>query len=179
MRIESCERIVVLGSPGSGKSTFARDLGARVDRPVVHLDAEFWMPGWRPRPSDEWTVRHRELIGRDEWIIDGNYGSTIEERLDAADAAVLLVVPRQVALYRVLRRRIRYRGRTRPDMAPGCPEKVDCEFLRYVWRFPRDRLPSIEDALEQRSHLSVARLESDADRRSLLEDVDGGGTNES
>jgi len=136
-------RIAIIGSGGAGKSTLARELGERLRLPVVHLDVEHWRPGWVAPPDSEWERRVAELVSGDRWIIDGNYGGTLETRLAAADTIVLLDMSRWRCRLRVVRRRLTYRGRSRPDMAEGCAEKLDLPFLRWVWNYRRDRRPGI------------------------------------
>ena len=131
----------VIGSGGAGKSTRAVRLGKVLGIGVVHLDRLYWRPGWREEPRTEWTVRR--LIRRDAWIMDGNPGSTLDLRLAAADAAIFLDLPRSLCIRRVVSRRRRYACRGRPDMAPGCPERLDPEFLRYLWNYPAERRPGI------------------------------------
>ncbi|MGH2588912.1 MAG: DNA topology modulation protein [Dehalococcoidia bacterium] len=137
------QRIAIIGSGGSGKSTFARQLGDLLEIEVTHLDALFWKPGWLETPREEWEAIQRGLVARDRWIMDGNYGGTMDLRLDAADTAIFLDLPRHVCLWRVISRRIRYAGRSRPDMAPGCEERLTWEFLRWIWTFPAERRPGI------------------------------------
>jgi len=137
------ERIAIVGPGGAGKSTLARRLGARLGLPVIHLDAEHWHPGWVETPADAWEVRVRELVSRDRWIIDGNYGGTMELRFAAADTIVFLDFPRLLCLWRVLKRQIRYLGRSRPDMTEGCPERISPEFVRWIWEYPRTRRPGV------------------------------------
>jgi adenylate kinase family enzyme len=136
-------RIVVIGSGGAGKSTLATQLGAALGLPVIHLDALYWRPGWVPTPEAEWRARVAELVARDAWVMDGNYGGTLDLRLAACDGVVFLDLPRWVCLGRVLRRRLRHAGRARPDMADGCPEQLTWEFLRWIWDYPRRRRPAI------------------------------------
>ena len=136
-------RVLVIGSGGAGKSTFAARLGAWLDLPVVHLDAVYWRPGWVRMPEPEWRETVAHLVARDAWVMDGNYSGTLDLRLAACDAVVFLDSPRAVCLARVLRRWLRYVGRTRPDMAPGCPEQLTWEFVRWVWDYPRTRRPGI------------------------------------
>jgi len=171
-------RVVVLGPGGSGKSTLARRLGQLTGLPVIHLDRVYWRPGWVPTPESEWEAVHRDLTAGEAWIIDGNYGSTVEVRLARADTVVFLDVPRIVALIGVLRRRLMYRRRKRPDMAPGCPEKVDWEFLGWVWNYARrDREPLLAQLADaERRGVTVHRLRTRRQMRLFLKalEVDGG-----
>ncbi len=134
-------KIAVVGSPGSGKSTLARQLGEILDIPVFHLDLLFWSPGWRPSSQDEFACAQQNIISAHKrWIIDGNYSSTLPLRMKACDTLVFLDLPRNLCVRRVIMRSLRGRfaGR-RPDMPPGCPERLDRDYLRFlmhVWRFP-------------------------------------------
>jgi adenylate kinase family enzyme len=140
------KRVVVIGSGGSGKSTFARSLGEATGIEVIHLDSLYWKPNWRKSPPAEWEKRVAELVKRDSWIMDGNFGGTRRMRIEASDTVVFLDFPRLVCIYRVIRRGICYRGKSRPDMAEGCNEKLDLEFLSWVWNFPaRSRYRIFED----------------------------------
>ena len=127
------KRVAVIGSGGAGKSTFARSLGERTGLPVIHLDKLFWGPRWEPMPKPQWIELERELIAADEWIMDGNYGSTQEARLQRADTVVFLDLPRLVCLWSVITRWVRYRNHGRPDMRPENHDKLDAEFLRWIW----------------------------------------------
>jgi adenylate kinase family enzyme len=129
-------RVAVIGSGGSGKSVFARQLAGRLAVPVVHLDRLFWRPGWVETPEDEWRAAQREMVRAEAWVIEGNHASTLDVRLAAADTIVMLDLGRVLCLWRVVRRSISYRRRERPDRAPGCPERLNRDFLRWVWRFP-------------------------------------------
>lgn len=84
------ERVAIIGPGGAGKSTLARQLGAITGVPVIHLDREHWKPGWVETPAAEWEERVRELAAAERWIIDGNYGGTLDVRLDRADTVVFL-----------------------------------------------------------------------------------------
>ena len=96
----------------------------------------------------EWDRMIDELIARDEWVMDGNYGRTLAKRLEAADTVVFLDLPRLVCTWRILRRRFRHLGQTRPDVAPGCPEHLTWEFVHWVWTYPSRRRPGILRQLE-------------------------------
>jgi len=141
-------RIVIVGPGGAGKSVLARRMGERLGLPVVHLDAHYWSAGWVESPREEWDRKIREMIAGERWILDGNYGRTVDIRFAAADTIVFLDFPRRISLPRVVKRGVTYRGRTRPDLAEGCPEQLPrLEFLRYLWRYPRDSRPRIVAAM--------------------------------
>ncbi|HKG12138.1 MAG TPA: DNA topology modulation protein [Pyrinomonadaceae bacterium] len=163
-------RVLVIGSGGAGKSTFAERLGGRTGLPVIHLDSLFWRAGWQETPRDEWAARVDELLKGGEWIMDGNYGGTLERRLAACDTVVFLDLPRALCLWRIIRRSMRYRGRTRPDMAEGCHERMTREFVRWVWDYPRTRRPGVLKKLgEMREGQKVFRLRSRREVMRFLE----------
>ncbi|MFP4977285.1 DNA topology modulation protein [Paenibacillus sp. CN-4] len=165
-------KIVVIGSPGSGKSTFAGTAGGLLHLPVHHLDAFYWKPGWVETPKEEWLEFTKQLVSEDSWIIDGHYGSTLELRMQAADVIVYFDLSPWVTTYRVIKRRIRYHGKTRPDLNEGCPESIDWAFVKYGWRFRQDRRPAILEKIGRLpSDKTVIILRSRAEVRRLLERI--------
>lgn len=131
------QRVLVIGSPGAGKSTVSHEIAARTGLPLHHLDRMFWLPGWVERDRDEGRAILADVLAQDRWIIDGNYGSTLPMRLERADAVVWLDYPTALCLGRVFKRWWQYLGRARPDMTEGCPENLNLEFLHYVLAFRR------------------------------------------
>lgn len=130
-------RVLVVGSAGAGKTTFATRLGEVLGLPVIHLDSEYWRPGWQHPPADEWPARVDDLTAREDWVMDGNYGGTLERRLVRAHAAVFLDVPRLTCLRRVILRSWRYRGGLGPGLPADCPERLEWQFLMWVWNYER------------------------------------------
>jgi adenylate kinase family enzyme len=145
------KRVLVIGSGGSGKSTFARRLGELLNIEVKHLDSFYWRPGWQETPKEEWLNTVRELTSEDSWIMDGNFGGTLEFRIQQCDTIVFLDLPRLLCLWRIAKRRLLYRGRSRPDMTEGCPEKLDWEFVDWVWNYPRRSRPKVLKLLQEHS----------------------------
>ncbi|MCA0970240.1 DNA topology modulation protein [Halobacillus litoralis] len=141
------KRIAVIGPAGSGKSTLSRELSEKTGIAVYHLDSLHWRPGWEAVSKEEQRSIQNGIISQNSWIIDGNYGGTLDVRLTAADTIVFMDVPRRVCLYRIIKRYVQYRNRTRPDMAEGCPERISFQLLKWVWQYRKKKRPEIMERL--------------------------------
>ena len=142
-------RIALIGCPGAGKTTLAQALGDQLDLPVIHLDRHFWKPGWVETPREPWQKHQKKLLSGDRWIVDGGYHATLDIRLPRADTVLCFDFPRWRSYWGVARRWMQHHGQTRPDLGEGCPERLDPEFLRYIWNFPRDIRPKVFDKVAQ------------------------------
>ena len=161
------KRILVIGAGGSGKTTVARRLASATGLPLVHLDALYWRAGWQPTPVEEWREAVQRLILGDTWIIDGNYGGTLDLRLEACDTVVFLDVPRIVCLWRVVKRQLLHFRQVRPELPPGCPERLTWEFLAWIWTYPTRRRGHILRrlaALDKRKRVAVLRSSTAIER---------------
>lgn len=166
------ERIAIVGCGGSGKSTLARRLGEILGIEVFHLDALHWKPGWVPTPKEEWQAIQDDIMKRDSWIIDGNYGATMESRIAAADTIIFLDYPTLTCLYRAVRREFRYGGGSRPDMGSGCPERIHLPFLRWILGYRRRNRPSVLARIEKhRDGKRVIILRRPREAESLLAEI--------
>jgi len=143
----SVERVAVIGPGGAGKTTFARELGSKSGLDVIHLDTLFWKPGWVETPREEWRAIQTDLVARNSWIIDGNYGATLDIRLSRAETVVFLDFSRTLCLRRALLRAIRNHGK--PTQAEGCPETFDVAFYRWIWNYPKDSRPVVLAAINE------------------------------
>ena len=133
------ERIMIIGCGGAGKSTLARLLGEKTGLPVVHLDQIYWEPGnWQHLEKPEFDQRLMEELEKPRWILDGNFNRTIEARLEKCDTVIYLDYPRLVCLKNWLGRVIKNWGRHRADMAPGCNEWIDPDFVKWIWNFNKN-----------------------------------------
>ena len=154
-------RIIVLGCPGSGKSTFARALAARTGLPLIHLDSVWWRADGSHISRDEFDRALAELLAGEKWIMDGDYSRTYEVRLRAADTVIFLDYPEAVCMDGI-RARV---GQPRPDM-PWAETALDPELVTLVQNYRRDNRPQILSLLqkypEKQSLIFTARAEVDA-----------------
>ncbi|TCP77414.1 adenylate kinase family enzyme [Rhizobium sp. PP-CC-2G-626] len=134
------KRVLIVGCPGAGKSTLARELAGMTGLPVIHLDKHYWQPGWQRPDSAAWRTTVEQLASKPAWIMDGNYSGTLETRLASADTLIHLDYPTWLCLWRVSRRTISGLGQNRNDqLAPGCPERFDWPFFRFVANYRKEQ----------------------------------------
>ncbi len=160
------KKVVVIGCGGSGKSTLAIKLGKATGLPVYHLDRIFWQPSWESLPKDIWREKQKELVSREEWIVDGNYGSTLEIRLQASDTIIYLDMPRWLCLYGALKRFFQYRGKVRPDMTEGCKERITWEFFSWIWNYRKTKRPetlAMLETLKEEKKVLILRSRKEVD----------------
>lgn len=124
---------MILGQPGSGKSTLARQIGAATGLPVCHVDHIHWMSGWIERHQAEKEAMAMAEQAKPEWVFEGGLSETKEDRLARCDSLIVIELPYRLRMWRVIKRTVRFYGRTRPDLPDGCPEQVSLEFWRWIW----------------------------------------------
>ena len=165
---------MIVGSPGSGKSTMSKKLSEMLGIEVVHLDKLFWNPGWVESEKADFDRRLSEALEKDSWIADGNYSRTIPLRLERADTVILLNFPRIVCVFRALKRSAFGYGRVRSDMGEGCPERFDFEFLKYVWNFRKRNFQKVKSLVEQAEVENYIEIKSNADLKRFYDDIKTG-----
>lgn len=135
-------KIAIMGYSGSGKSTLCRRLHEQYQLPMLHLDTVQFLPDWKERAAAEKQEIVRAFLDEHPggWVIDGNYsGLSYERRCGEADVIIQLLFNRLDCLFRCVRRYHMYKGKSRPDMAEGCNEKIDREFIRWILRDGRTK----------------------------------------
>ena len=161
------KRVMIIGCPGSGKSTFARALAAKTGLPLHYLDMMYWNPDRTIKPKEEFRAALRETVALPEWIIDGNYGSTLEIRMEACDTVIFLDFPVEVCISGVEERR----GKPRPDM-PWVEVEPDLEFIEFIKKYNEESRPKVIELLEKYKEKSIiifkSRAEADEYLRRLL-----------
>jgi adenylate kinase family enzyme len=169
--LEAADRILVMGCSGGGKSTLSQGICERLNLPYVSMDREFyWLPGWVKRPKAEERSLIAAKVAEKRWLMDGSGQSSFDLQLPRTDLVLWVRVPRWLCLWSVISRALTGYRRTRPEMAEGCPERIDAEFLRYIWNFERKMVPKILAGLAQHGpDVPVLQLKSRGEMRQLLD----------
>ena len=158
------QKAIVIGCPGAGKSTFARRLCDKTGLPLYYLDMIWHKPDRTTVEKSEFDEKLREIVSGDRWIIDGNYGRTLEMRLESCEAVFLFDIPVEECLSGV-RSRI---GKKRVDM-PWVETEFDEEFKRWIIDFPEKELPTVYELLEKyKSGKSIYVFHSRAEAEGYL-----------
>ena len=157
------KRIMIIGCPGSGKSTFARALAAKTGLPLYYLDMMYWNPDRTTKPKEEFRAALRETVALPEWIIDGNYGSTLEIRMEACDTVIFLDYPVEVCIAGVEERR----GKPRPDM-PWVEVEPDLEFIEFIKKYNEESRPKVIELLEKYKKKNIIIFKSRAEADEYL-----------
>ena len=137
-------KVIIIGCPSSGKTTFAEKLQKCTDLPLYYLDAIWHKPDKTHIPREEFDERIRKIFAKDRWIIDGNYKRTIEMRMKQCDTVFLFDLPVEVCLQGVTDRV----GKERYDL-PWLETELDPEFKQFIEDFPKDTLPYIYELIEK------------------------------
>jgi adenylate kinase family enzyme len=157
------KKVIVIGSPGAGKSTFARALRDRTGLPLYYLDMLWHKPDRTNVSREEFDRGLKELLKKDCWIIDGNYLRTLELRLQECDTVFLLDYPVELCLAGAEERI----GKPREDM-PWVEREFDEEFRQWILDFPRDQRPHIEELLKKYREKEVIRFRSRGEAEAYL-----------
>lgn len=144
------QKVMVIGCPGSGKSTFSRALSQITGLPLTHLDMLYWNADKTTVERSVFIERLSEVLRKDAWLIDGNYGSTMELRMQECDTVFFLDYPADICLQGVKDRQ----GKPRPDM-PWVETEEDTEFLEYIQNFQAESRPQVLELLQKYSHKTI------------------------
>ncbi|MFG2651238.1 topology modulation protein [Streptomyces sp. NPDC048436] len=140
------KKVAIVGCGGSGKSHVARELGSILDAPVTHLDAAFYDDEWNALPMDKFTALQHELVSQPQWVIDGNYNSTLQVRLEACDTVVLMDVSTVAALYGVISRQLRHGTGHKGN---GVHNRIHWGVIKYVATYRRKMRPRVMAKIEE------------------------------
>ncbi len=169
--VKKANRILVMGCSGGGKSTLSQKIATHVGLAYVSIDRDvLWLPGWVQRDKAEQRAIIVAKVQGERWIMDGTNPSTFDVRLPRTDLVIWVRMPRLLCIWGAVSRWIKWMGRTRPEMAPGCIEKIDWEFLRFIWTFEEKFTPRVLAGLaEHGPDVPVLQLKSRGEMRQLLD----------
>ena len=166
------KRIVVIGSPGSGKSTFSIALQTILKLPLYHLDQYYWKSNWEQPNQQDFMAVHDQLCDKPEWIIEGMYARFLPYRLERADTIIFLDIIPYVCLWHVLKRWIRNFNKPSLGGCKQCKEKMDLNFLTWIWGFKTHTRPKIMLYLSQiQGEKKIHRLTSTAKIKHFLNEL--------
>jgi adenylate kinase family enzyme len=169
------KRIVVTGPAGAGKSELARQLGAKLGIPVVHLDTLFWQPGWVATPPAEWEALQRRELAAEQWIVDSQADDMLADWLHAADTVVFVDASPLRCLWRVARRRLNRASSVGIPAAspPGPLHRALLKFVRNQWRYRRGvRAGLLAELARERDDRGVVILRSRDDAAAFVQRLD-------
>jgi len=162
---------MIIGCPGSGKSTLARQLREKLGLPLIHLDQLWHRAGWTHVTREEFDAQLELALDMERWIIDGNFSRTIDRRLSKCDTIIYLDFSRWECLLGVFQRILTNYGKVRPDMAEGCQERFDREFIKYVWNFNKNNRVRNYTYLAQAKHAKHIVLKNRREVRAFLDQL--------
>ena len=149
------KKVIVIGCPGSGKSTVSRTLHNKTGIPLYHLDMMYWNADKTTVEKSVFLKRLSDVLEKDEWIIDGNYSSTMELRMVACDTVIFLDYPLDVCLDGIRERR----GKPRSDM-PWIETEEDSEFIEFIKNYNEQQKPKVLELLKKYNDKNIIILES-------------------
>jgi len=163
------KRIIIIGNCGSGKSTFSKKLNRHLNLELIHLDNLFWKPNWKETPKQEWKDIVQKIIQKDNWIIDGNYNSTLDIRVKRADTIIFLDIPRSICLWNASMRVIKgkYFKVDRDDIANGCKERFNLSFYKWIWNYNknvRQRYLNLLNSLKNEKEIIIFKNYSEVNK---------------
>ncbi len=137
------KKIILIGCPGSGKTTLATKLGSKLNIPIHHLDKYFWKENRKHLTQEEFREVQDDLMATDTWILDGNFTKSIDNRIVNADTVIFLDFPKALSLFRYVKRYINHFGTVRNDMGGGNTDTLQWKFIKFVLTFPKEEIYSM------------------------------------
>lgn len=146
--MKEIQKIAIIGGPGTGKSTLAKNLGKEMKLPVYHIDGIHHLKNWEIRPTQERDAIISEKVKEPKWIIDGTYKATLEERVINADLIIFLDYSTIAKLKGILSRYFKNKGQEKPEI-PGCKEKMDWKFIQLTIKWNKTKRKIVKDILDR------------------------------
>ncbi len=157
------KRILIIGNAGSGKTTFAKKLAARLELPLVHLDKLYWFGEWEHLTRDEFDTLLQKELEKSEWIIDGNFNRTISHRLKYCDTVFYFDLPVVTCIAGITKRILKNHGKVRDDMGGNCVEYFDKQKIslyKNVISFNKEHRKNYYKLLENTKDVKIVVFKS-------------------
>ena len=161
------KKVLVLGCCGAGKSTFSKKLHSILKLPLIHLDSHYHKPNWEEPEKEEWSKVLKKMLRRERFIMDGTYLESLDERIKKSDTIIYLDYSLIKCFFRVIKRVLIDFGKKRSDMAPGCKEEFDLEFLWFVLTFNnkfRKEIIQKLNSVKNKKKVSIFKTDKHADK---------------
>ena len=166
------KKILIIGCPGSGKTTFSKKLSEKTKIPLVHLDNIFWCGEWKHITREEFDAKLEAELNKDSWIIDGNYDRTLKKRIEFADTVFFFIFPRSLCLWRATKRVIQNYGKTRDDMGGNCVHRFDRNLFslyKEILSYKKSKSEKYLDLLSQYPNLNIIIFKKKKDINKFVE----------
>lgn len=167
MEKEKLKRIAVIGLPGSGKSTFASQLGEILNIPVHHLDRHMFEPDGKKKNKQEFIEIQKAMLSEDAWVVEGCSFSTFEMRFAKADVLIYFHFSRLVCFWRLCKRIFNYKQEF------GGLRAVTWEILKYTWNFDKQKRQKIEELRKKYPHVCFRKFQGQKDADKYIEEIKG------
>ena len=152
--LKNINKISIIGGPGTGKTTLARNLGDVLNLPVYHLDGINHLENWKKRDTKQRDKMILERASKDKWVIDGTYRGTLETRIQKSDLIIFLNYSTIFKTKSIITRYLKTRGKERPEI-PGCKEKITWDFLKFTIEWNRKKRKQIKEMLERNKNKEI------------------------
>lgn len=161
------KKVIVIGCPGSGKSTFSKTLHDITGLPLYHLDMMYWCADGTKVPKHTFMERLNEILETESWIIDGNYGSTMELRMQFCDTVIFLDYPLDVCIDGIKSRK----GKKRSDIPCAMLEDEDKEFIKFIKNYNSESRPTVMELLKKYSHKHIIVFKDRSEANKFLSEM--------
>ena len=146
--IKNINKISIIGGPGTGKTTLAKNLGKSLNLPVYHIDGIHHLENWQIRDKKERDKIILDIIKNSKWIMDGTYSSTLEMRMQNSDLIIFLNYSTYARLKGIFTRYFKNKNAKTPEI-PGCKERINIKFLKTTLNWNKTKGKKVNNILEK------------------------------